>query len=94
MPTSVKRTTTVRASWPSGIKYFGATIGRRQRQNALVSSRVDCVLIRSAPSWLTKPCGGRLMCEVHALIALAVCAAVRGFAIGIPCGVALAKRRS
>jgi hypothetical protein len=40
-----------------------------------------------------KPCGGRLMCEVHALIALAVCAAVLGFAIGIPCGVALAQRR-
>jgi ABC-type dipeptide/oligopeptide/nickel transport system permease component len=33
------------------------------------------------------------MCEVHALIALAVCAAVLGFAIGIPCGAALAKRR-
>jgi ABC-type dipeptide/oligopeptide/nickel transport system permease component len=33
------------------------------------------------------------MCEVHALIALAVCATVLEFAIGIPCGVALAKRR-
>jgi hypothetical protein len=44
MPTSVKRTTTVRASWPGGIKYFGATIGRRQRQNALLSSRVHRVL--------------------------------------------------
>jgi len=33
------------------------------------------------------------MCEVHALIALAVCAAVLGFALGIPCGVALATLR-
>jgi hypothetical protein len=35
----------------------------------------------------------RPMCETHALIALAVCAAALGFATGIPCGVALAKRR-
>jgi len=33
------------------------------------------------------------MCEAHALIALAVCAAVLGFALGIPCGAVLAKRR-
>jgi hypothetical protein len=33
------------------------------------------------------------MCEAHALLALAVCAAALGFAIGIPCGAALAKRR-
>ena len=33
------------------------------------------------------------MCEAYALIALAVCAAVLGFAIGMPCGVALAKRQ-
>jgi hypothetical protein len=33
------------------------------------------------------------MYETHALIALAVCAAALGFAIDIPCGAALARRR-